>query len=214
MTRTGFKNTFAPTVASDTLDAPMIIVGLRHGTITEDSLPPEVHDAVAAELDRRMRESISPSRALMLMLGTMGDVRGSARLQKYMFLVDMSMYSHKTRGLYNMYGWKSHRYGPHSTGLERYVSTAVNNGLVETFQIPAPDGKTGTGYRLTDTGMAEFQRLLASFSDDSDRIKSLLAKFAHDAQVDPLVRHVHSHYPEFTDKSMTHARATCADFAI
>ena len=186
------RNTFAQGVAGETISVSEIIEGIRYGIIKEESLPRNVHDAVAAEIERRGRETISPSRALIILLGTMGDVRGTTRLQKYAFLVDMNIYSSKSREIYTMYGWKSHKFGPYSTNLEGHIRAAIDEKLVEAFSIPAPDGKTGVGYRLTDTGKAEFEELLESFRDDSMRIKSLLSKFAHDRTVDPLAEFVYS----------------------
>ncbi len=195
-----FKNTFAPG-AGDAIGVEEVIAGLRYGDIKESSLPREVHDAVAAELARIKRETISPERALILLLGTMGEVRGRTRLQKYAFLVDMGLYSKRTKKLFTMYGWHPDKFGPHSTILERYVRKAMNGGLVESFPVYAPSGTTSVGYRLTSKGTARFQELQGAFGKDIVFIKELLAKFKNGRSVDPLIAHVYGAYPEYTAKS-------------
>jgi len=97
-----FKNTFAPGIGGDAIGVGMVIAGLRHGTIREADLPAEVHAAVADELERRERELISPERVIILLIGTMGTVQGRTLLQKYTFLVDVGIYSRKSRDIYTM----------------------------------------------------------------------------------------------------------------
>lgn len=200
-----FRNTFAPRIRGETIDVSMVIAGLRHGTIREADLPGEVHVAVSAELARIKRETISPERALVLLLGAMGEVRGRTRLQKYAFLVDMGLYSKKTRHLFTMYGWKPDKFGPHSTTLERYVRKAVREGLVREFPTYAPSGES-SGYRLTDDGVKRFRELQGAFGKDILAIRDLLGKFKGDRSVDPLLAHVYSSYPEYTGKSTIRER--------
>jgi len=99
-----FKNTFAPEIDGDTIRVGMVMAGLRHGTIRKDDLPAEVHDAVADGFKRREQETVTAERVMVLLIGTMGEVRGRTLLQKYAFLVDVEMYSRKTRGYYTMFG--------------------------------------------------------------------------------------------------------------
>lgn len=207
-----FKNTFAPGVGGDVIGVGMVIAGLRHGTIREASLPRDVHEAVAAELARVRREAISGGRALILLLGAMGEVRGRTRLQKYAFLVDMRLYSKKTRELFTMYGWRSDKFGPHSRSLERHVRKAVRESLVETFPVYAPNGKESTGYRLTSTGMEKFLDLQKTFGQDISFIKNTLEKFKNDRSVDPLIAYVYNAYPEYTDKSTIRERVENAPY--
>lgn len=201
-----FKNTFAPGVGGDTIGVRLVIAGLKHGTIKEACLPKEVHEAVIAELARVRRETISGGRALILLLGAMGEVRGRTRLQKYAFLADMKLYSRKTRDLFTMYGWRSGKFGPHSKSLERHVRTAVRENMVEAFPIYAPNGKESTGYRLTSAGMGKFLDLQKTFAGDVLSIKDTLERFKNDSSVDPLIAHVHGKYPEYTDKSTIRER--------
>lgn len=196
-----FKNTFAPGVGGDVIGVDVVIAGLRFGTIKESSLPGEVHDAVSAELARIKRETISPERALILLLGAMGEVRGRTRIQKYAFLVDMSMYSKKTKRLFTMYGWEPAKFGPHSKILEWCIRDAVDGGLVETFPAYAPKGKTSTGYKLTTRGEEKFQELHEAFGSDIKLIKKTLAKFKNDRSTDPLIAHVYNAYPDYKAKS-------------
>lgn len=192
-----FKNTFAPGAGGDVISVDEVIAGLRYGDIKESSLPGEVHAAVAAELARIKRETISPERALILLLGTMGEVRGRTRLQKYAFLADMGMYSKKTKRLFTMYGWEPGKFGPHSKILERCMREAVDEGLVEAFPICAPNGEASTGYRLASRGKERFQELQGAFGKDVVLIKELLAKFKNDRSADALLAHVHGAYPEY-----------------
>lgn len=196
-----FKNTFAPSVDCDVISVDEVLAGLRFGIIKESSLPSEVHDAVAAELARIKRETISPERALILLLGAMGEVRGRTRMQKYAFLVDMSMYSKKTKRLFTMYGWEPDKFGPHSQILEWCIREAIDEGLVETFPTYDPNGKTSTGYKLTSNGKERFQELHDAFGTDVELIKQLLAKFKNDLSTDPLVAYVYDAYPDYKVKS-------------
>jgi len=192
-----FKNTFAPRVGGETIGVDEIIAGLRFGAIGEASLPRDVHEAVSEELARIRRETISPARALVLLLGAVGEVRGAARLQMYAFLVDMAIYSKRTRDLFTMYGWEPGRPGPRSKSLERHVRKAVREGLVEEFPARARGGEPA-GYRLTDGGKERFLELQGAFGGDTALIRGLLAEFKGDPLMDPLVAHVNRAYPEYT----------------
>jgi len=201
-----FRNTFAPGIGVGALGVDEVIAGLRYGAIRESSLPGEVHGAVAAELARIKRETISPDRALILLLGAMGEVRGRARLQKYAFLADMGLYSKKTRDLFTMYGWKPARFGPHSRILGRYLRRAVDGGLVEAFPTHDPNGKKSTGYRLTGKGRERLQGLEGAFGKDVALIRGILARFQNDSTEDPLAAHVHGAYPEYVARGTVPGR--------
>lgn len=196
-----FRNTFAPGVGGETIGVGMVIAGLRHGTMREDSLPRDVHEAVDAELVRLERETISPARALILLLGTMGEIRGKTRLQKYAFLVDMGLYSKKTREYFTMYGWEPNRHGAYSSNLEYHVQKAIDEGLVEPFPTCAPEGEESTGYRLGNEGKKRFQDLLGAFEGDTVLIRDLLSRFKNDLTVDPLIAHAYGKYPEYAGQS-------------
>lgn len=197
-----FKNTFAPCINMDPISVGMVIAGLRHGTIKEESLPKEVDDAVYSELERMERETISTERALVLLLGAMGEVSGSTQLQKYAFLVDMGLYSKKTGDLFTLFGWKAGKLGPHSKILERRLRSAMQENLVETPNAHEPNAEL-LRYRLTDIGKERFQELQGAFGGDMPLIKGILAEFKGSPSVEALVAHVHNKYPEYTDKSAT-----------
>ncbi|RNJ74437.1 MAG: hypothetical protein EB824_03555 [Thaumarchaeota archaeon S15] len=201
MAEKAFKNTFAPEIDGDTIRVGMVIAGLRHGTIREDDLPAEVHDAVADELKRREQETVTAERVMVLLIGTMGEVRGRTLLQKYAFLVDVEMYSRKTRGYYTMFGWKPHKSGPHSIWPGRHVDEAVGDGLVEEFPIVTRHSGDSVGYRLTARGMGMFEGLMGAFQKDSDKMREILAEFAPEQSLDHVTTHIHAHYPEHADKS-------------
>lgn len=196
-----FRNTFAPGVGGDTIGVGMVIAGLRHGTIREESLPRDVHEAVDAELGRLERETISPARALILLLGTMGEIRGKTRLQKYAFLVDMALYSKKTRRYFTMYGWEPHKYGAYSSNLEHHVQKAIDGGLVESFPTHATEGRESAGYRLSNEGKKRFQELLGAFEGDTVLIKDLLSRFKSDRTADPPIAHACGECPEHASQS-------------
>jgi len=202
LTGRAFKNTFAPGAGGDVIGVDMVIAGLRHGTIKEASLPGDVHGAVDAELGRLEREAVSPARALVLLLGAMGEVKGGTRLQKYAFLVDMGLYSKKTRGYLTMYGWEASRRGAYSSNLEHHVQKAIEGGLVEALAAHAPEGKD-LGYRLSPGGEKKFQELLCVFGDDVVAIKGLLSRFQNDRTVEPLVAHACREYPEYATEHNT-----------
>lgn len=183
-----------------------IIAGLRFGVIKEDRLPTEVHDAVSEELERMERETISTERALVLLLGATGGVMGMARLQGYAFLVDMGMYSKKTRDVFTLFGWKPGKLGPHSKILERRLRNAVQENLVEAPYARAANGEL-PAYRLTDNGKEMYRELQGAFGGDIARIKELLAEFKDDRSVDRLAAHVHSAYPEYTEKTLEQIEA-------
>lgn len=189
-----FKNTFAPEIDGDTIRVGMVIAGLRHGAAREADLPAEVHAAVADELERRERELISPERVIILLVGTMGEVRGRTLLQKYAFLVDVEMYSRKSRDIYTMFGWTPHKSGPYSVWPGRFVDEAVSDGLVEEFPVASRHSGDSVGYRLTRLGKEMFNDLLGAFQKDVDRMGKLLAGFAPEHLV---ASRICARYPEY-----------------
>lgn len=195
-----FKNTFAPGVGGKAIGVDMVIAGLRHGTIKEASLPKEVYEAVDAELERLEREAITPARALILLLGAMGDIRGKTRLQVCAFLVDMGIHSKKTRDYFTMYGWEPSECGPYSSNLEYHVQKAIDGSLVEAFPAYAPEGKDSMGYRLTGAGEKRFQELLGTFENDTVLTRGILSRFKNDRTVDPLIAHAYREYPEYANR--------------
>lgn len=201
-----FRNTFAPEIGGENIDVGMVIEGLRFGVIREADLPAEVHGAVEAELGRRKRELISTKRVIILLIGTVGEVRGKTLLQKYTFLVDMEMYSRKSRDIYTMFGWKAHESGPHSAWHGRYVDDMVRDGLVEEFPIAPRHAGEATGYRLTSRGKDMFNELLGAFQKDTDSMKRILAEFAPEQSVERVVSHIRGRYPEYVGKSVVWSR--------
>lgn len=197
-----FKNTFAPKIVGNAIGVGMVIAGLRHGTVREADLPPEVHAAVADELERRKRELISPERVIILLIGAMGTVQGRTLLQKYTFLVDVEMYSRKSRDIYTMFGWKPHKSGPYSAWPGRFVDEAVRDGLVEEFPAASRHSEDPVGYRLTSLGKEVFDGLLGAFQKDVDRMKEILSEFAPKQSVDHVTSHIYEHYPEYADKNV------------
>jgi len=179
-----------------------VIEELRYGMIKEDDLPGEVHAAVAAELDRREREWISPDRVVILLVGTMGEVRGKALLHRCAFLVDVEMYSRESRDIYTMFGWRPHAHGPHSEWFGRYVDEAVRDGLVEEFQATPRDSGDFIGYRLTGRGREEFAGLLEVFAKDTERMRAILAKAAPEQSLDHIISYIYKHYPNYADKKV------------
>jgi len=200
LTARTFKNTFAPGVEGDFIGVKEIIAGLRFGVIEENSLPAEARDAVSEELWRMERETISTERALVLLLGAAGEAVEMARLQGYAFLVDMSMYSKKTRDMFTLFGWKPGRLGPHSKILERRLRTAVRENLVEMAPARTADGEP-LAYGLTDGGRKMYRELQGAFGKDIALIKELLAEFKDGRSADRLAARVHNAYPEYTEKA-------------
>lgn len=202
-----FKNTFAPGFGGETIDVETVIEELRYGMIAEGDLPAEVHDAVSAELGRREREMISPDRVVILLIGAMGEVRENTLLHMCAFLVDMEMYSRESRDVYTMFGWRPHKYGPHSEWFGRYVDEAIRDGLVEEFTTPPQDSGVCTGYRLTGAGRDEFDGLLGTFAGDVERIKAILATAAPEQSTSRIISYIREHYPEYVGKKVVCNRA-------
>ncbi|MDD9808826.1 MAG: hypothetical protein EB824_03805 [Thaumarchaeota archaeon S15] len=182
MTPEAFENVFAPEIDQDRLNIDQIMLGLTAGMIRASKLPPDVQAALAAEMDRREREDMTPMRLLVLLLGTMGEIKHKTRLQKYAFLAD-SQYSQsqdgsKTKDL--VCRWKLHRCGPFSEYLDLCVREAMDARLVTASEIRANKSRHTT-YRLTVRGNAEHRRLLQSRKRVSRSIRGLLARFQHDS---------------------------------
>ncbi|MDD9842454.1 MAG: hypothetical protein OXU85_00945 [Thaumarchaeota archaeon] len=201
MTARTFKNTFAPGVEGDSISVEDVIAGLRFGAIKEDSLPTEVHGAVSEELERIERETISTERALVLLLGVAGGAVETSRLQGCAFLVDINMYSKKTRDLFTLFGWKPGRLGQHSKTLERRLRNAVRKGLVEVSPARTTNSEP-PAYGLTDGGKEMYRELQETFGEDIALIKKLLAEFKDDRSADRLAAHIHNAYPEYTKKAL------------
>ena len=170
-----FKNTFAPLIDHEILDVEQIILGMRLGVVQQDKVPPAAREAVMDEINKRAKAQVTPMTLLILLLGSVGDVKYKTRLQKYMFLADNQLLQTKEIQTDELVcDWKPHHYGPFSEDLEICVGEAIEEKLVASFKIHE-DGKTpGVGYRLTIKGRAEFKRLLPNFHKASKLIRDTL----------------------------------------
>lgn len=198
-----FENVFAPGVSNERLNVDQIIVGLSAGAIQPDSLPPDVRDALGAEMRRREKRQMTPTMFLTLVLGTMGEVKYKLRLQKYVFLAD-HQFSHSRNGGKTddlVYVWKPHHFGPFSKHLETCVKDLVKAKIIETFAINERGKDPGIGYRLTVRGTADFRRMLQNLKDESRAIRALLEKFQHDPTERQLIDFVYKMHPGYAAKS-------------
>ncbi len=195
-----FKNSFAPLIDHELLDVEQIILGMRLGVVEQDKLPPAAREAITYEIDKRAKAQVTPVKLLVLLLGSVGDVKHKTRLQKYLFLADKQLLKTrqpKTKHL--VYEWKPHYYGPFSRHVDICVKDAVKAKLVELFTIHETNKNPDIGYRLTMKGHAEFRRLLSNFNETSSLIRGMLLKFQKDPTVQ-LLDFVYWMYPEYTKK--------------
>ncbi|MDD9809944.1 MAG: hypothetical protein OXU25_09055 [Thaumarchaeota archaeon] len=174
-----FENVFAPAVAHERLTVDEIMAGMRVGAIHPDKLPPDVLEALDAEMKRREKRQMTATMFLTLVLGAMGEIKCRLRLQKYVFLAD-SQFSQSRKGRKTsdlVYRWKPYHYGPFSDHLEACVKDLVRAKIIETFNIQEDGKDPGVGYRLTIKGDAEYRKMLQNLEGESKAIRTLLGKF-------------------------------------
>jgi len=208
-----FENVFAPEISQDRLNIDQIIVGLTAGMIRAGKLPPDVQAALAAEMDRRAGEGMTPMRLLVLLLGAMGEVKYKTRLQKYVFLAD-NQYSRSQKGGKTedlVYRWKPHYYGPYSEDLNLCIGEAVDAKLIRVFEIHETNKNPGVAYKLTVKGNVEYRNLLKNMGGISGSIRELLEKFQHDSSEHELVKFVYQTHPKFTTKSLIRDKFSATD---
>lgn len=194
-----FKSTFAPEIDGKTIDVATVMGELCHGMIKGDDLPDGAHAAVSVELDCREREWISPDRAVILLIGTMGEIRGKALLHGRAFLVDVETRSRESRDMCTMFGRRPHTYGPHGEWPGRHVDEAERDGLVEEFQAAPRDSRDFIGYGLPGRGKEELAGLMGVLAKDIEKTQEILARAAPDQSLDRAISHIHEHYPKFAD---------------
>ena len=213
MTPETFENVFAPEIDQDRLNIDQIMLGLTAGMIRASKLPPDVQAALAAEMDRREREDMTPMRLLILLLGTMGEVKYKTRLQKYIFLADnqysQSQDGSKTKDL--VYRWKPHHYGPFSEDLNLCIGEALDAKLISIFEIHESNKNPGVAYKLTTKGNVEFRRLQQSRTDVSRSILGLLEKFQRDPTEHELIEFVYQMHPNYATKSLIRDKFSIKD---
>lgn len=177
-----FENTFAPTVSHERLTVHEIMAGMSIGAIQPGNLPPDVLEALGAEIKRREKKQMTATMFLTLVLGAMGEIRYQPRLQKYVFLADRqfsrSRKGGKTTDL--VYGWEARSHEPFSEHLEACVKDLVKAKIIETFGIHEDGKEPGVGYRLTVNGSAEYRKMLRDLKGESEAIRGLLEKFQRD----------------------------------
>lgn len=198
-----FENTFAPAVAHKRLTVHEIMAGMGIGAIHPDRLPPDVLEALGAEIRRREKRQMTATMFLTLVLGTMGEIKCQLRLQKYVFLAD-NQFSRTRRGRKTtdlVYVWKPYHYGPFSEHLEACVNDLVKAKIIETFDIHEGGKEPGVGYRPTVKGGAEYRKMLGNLESESKAIRVLLEKFQHDNTEHQLIDFVYQMYLEYTAKS-------------
>lgn len=192
-----FENVFAPFVKEGFLSVEQILLGIRAGAILPDRLPPDAQRAVDAELKRRTREQVTRSMLLVLLLGTMGEIKHKTRLQKYLFLADNRL----AQQVAHMRGrlvcdWRPRPHGPFSESLDLCVDEAVDDRIVEVFRVRGGNGDGGAGYRLTDRGRARFGAMLQTLEGASRLIHGMLLPFQSDPTERPLLEFVHKTRPQ------------------
>lgn len=202
-----FENVFAPFVKEKSLNVEQILLGIRAGAILPENLPPAVQEAVHEELSRRTREQMTRSMMLVLLLGTMGEVKYKTRLQKYLFLADKQFAKQKGRSPNQLvYDWKPYKYGPFSESLELCVRRALKDKTIEVFTVHEDNKNEGVGYRLTIKGRAQFGAMLKTLEDTSKLIHGMLHTFQNDSTEYPLLEFVYKMHPDYATKSEIRAK--------
>jgi len=210
-----FENVFAPFVKKKHLNVEQILMGVRAGAILPERLPPAAQEAVHEELARRTREQMTRSMLLVLLLGTMGEIKYKTRLQKYLFLADKQLAKQKGRKPNQLvFDWKPYKFGPFSESLDFCVARAVKSKKVETFAVQEPNKSEGVGYRLTVRGRAQFSQMLKTLEITSKNIYGMLAPFQNDMTETPLLKFVYDMHPEYATESQIRDKINkhaCAD---
>ncbi len=209
-----FKNSFAPLIDHEILDVEQIILGMRLGMVEQDKVPTAAREAITDEINKRIKAQVSPMTLLILLLGSVGDVKYKTRLQRYVFLADKQLLqTKKLKPDRLVYEWKPHHYGPFSEDLELCVKEAIEEKLVASFEIHEDGKNPGIGYKLTIQGRAEFKRLLSHFDDTSNLIRGMLLKFQKDQTEHQLLDFVCQMYPEYTTRDIIRDKFIDADDA-
>lgn len=202
-----FENVFAPFVKEKFLNVEQILLGIRAGAILPEKLPLAAQEAVHEELSRRTKAQMTRSMMLVLLLGTMGEVKYKTRLQKYLFLADKQFAMQKGhRPEQLVYDWKPYKYGPFSESLDLCVSRARKNNTIETFTVQEDNKDEGVGYRLTIKGRAQFNAMLKTLEGSSKLIHAMLHPFQNDSTEYPLLEFVYEMHPEYITKSQIRDR--------
>lgn len=192
-----FENVFAPLIDKKFLNVEQIPLGLRVGVILHERLPPEAKGAVDAELARRRKNQMTRTMLLVMLLGTMGEVRHKTRLQRYMFLADKQIARQKGRRPVQLVcDWKLYKFGPFSPTLDLCVRDAIKSGTIEVFTAQKDGKDGGAGYRLTAKGRAKFSTMLQTLGATSRLIHGLLHKFQKGYMERQLLEFVHAAHPE------------------
>ena len=202
MTPETFENVFAPLVKKKFLNVEQILLGMRIGAIMYEKLPPAAREAVDEEINRRRKDQMTRSMMLVLLLGTMGEVRYKTRLQKYLFLADKQFAQQKGRKPDNLvYDWKPYKYGPFSSVLDLCIQDAVQNKMIEVFTVKEDNKDEGVGYRLSVKGRAKFKTMLQTLDSTSTLIHEMLHKFQKDSTEYQLLEFVYQMHPEYATES-------------
>jgi len=202
-----FENVFAPLVKKKFLNVEQILLGIRAGAILPDKLPPAAKKAVHEEITRRTKDQMTRSMLLVLLLGTMGEIKYKTRLQKYLFLADRQFARQKGRKPSNLvYDWEPHKFGPFSSVLDLCIRGAVQNKMIEVFTVKEDNRDEGVGYRLSVKGRAKFKTMLQTLESTSSLIHEMLYKFQDDSTEHQLLEFVYQMHPEYATESQIHGR--------
>jgi len=201
-----FENVFAPLVKKKFLNVEQILLGMRIGAIMYEKLPLAARETVDEEINRRRKDQMTRSMMLVLLLGTMGEVRYKTRLQKYLFLADRQFARQKGRKPRNLvYDWEPHKFGPFSSVLDLCIRDAVQNKMIEVFTVKE-DSRDGVGYRLSVKGRSKFKTMLQTLESTSGLIHEMLYKFQNDSTEYQLLEFVYQMHPEYATESQIHGR--------
>ena len=202
VTPEAFENVFAPLVKKKFLNVEQILMGIRAGAILPDKLPPAAKKAVHEELTRRTKDQMTRSMLLVLLLGTMGEIKYKTRLQKYLFLADKQFAQQKGRKPDKLvFDWKPHKFGPFSESLDLCVNRNLKNNTIKAFTVQEANKSEGVGYQLTVKGRAQFNDMLKTFGNTSKLIHGMLHPFQDDSSQNQLLKFVYSMHPEYTTES-------------
>jgi len=136
------------------------------------------------------------------LLAAIGDssIEGRTRLQKLLFLIQKRAESDSESGIEQGYEFIAYDYGPFSKEIYDDIERLSRRGLIKEDPKKLDDGVIKYDYKLTEKGeaIAAERGLL----DDLPEIfNEVIAEFG-DEELDEIIDHVYSEYPEYAENSV------------
>ncbi|WOV92683.1 MAG: hypothetical protein R1F52_06115 [Candidatus Nitrosoabyssus spongiisocia] len=142
---------------------------------------------------------MTSNKFLILLLGTMNEIRTITRIQKMAFLCDKILFKNTP----HYTDWKPYFYGPYSEKLAEDIKyyESKDQRLIKGKLVEETFANIVTRYSLTIKGRSEFSKLLIDFTEQI-KIKELLQVYQSHETNDKLLKFVYERYPEYTTNSV------------